>query len=261
MFLFRDVIEQLQDAEVSLISLTDKKTGEIPASNYNKVINFLNTALSDLYTRFDLVRGECVIQTKEGKYSYEIKKGNSVTQDPINGFIVDSAEDPFDFTVLELTGVYTMLNHALPFNQVENFDYAHLQQQQTFTADECTKLFSSPKFGVLRTPVGLKDSALKVRFKAGHKLIPRIPKLELETFDTESLVIDLPYPFLMAVVFFIASRANSGRGTERAGQSVMNESGSMFSRYLSECKAIQGAMAMTTETSKPVDTFIQRGFI
>lgn len=261
MILFKDLLEQLETAEVSLIALTDKATGVILPEKFNKVIGFLNTALSDLFVRFEMQKGECVIQTTEGKYSYEINKTNALTENPTNGFIQDTPSEPFTHTVLELIGVYTMMGRSLPFNVMESFDHTQYNQQQTFSADECVKVFSSPKYAVLRTPVGLKDSLLKVRYKVGHTPIKRIQSADLPTFDPESLAIDLPYSFMMALVYFIASRANAGKGTERAGNTVMNESGTYYGKYLSECKVLQNAMSQSAETTTPVDTFYQRGFI
>ena len=41
----------------------------------------------------------------------------------------------------------------------------------------------------------------------------------------------------------------------------MNESGNYYGKYLSECKVLQNAMSQAVETTTPVDTFYQRGFI
>lgn len=260
MFLFKDVINQLETAEASLIALVDKKEGVILPEKYNKVIGFLNTALSDLFTRFNLIKGECLIQTAEGRYSYELIKENAISQNPA-GFIVDTPDDPFDHTVLEITGVSTMYNKPLLFNVIDSYDFGHLSQQQTYSAEECVRVFSSPSYGVLRTPVGLKNSLLKVNYKVGHKPYPLIDKADLDSFDTESLVIDLPYPFLMPIIFYICSRANNARGTERAGQNLVNEGANYYSKYLSECKTLMAAMSQSTETTTTADTFRSRGFV
>lgn len=262
MFLLKDVIEQLEDAEASLISLTDKKTGEIPSENYNKVIRFLNTAMSDLYTRITLVKGQCVIKTTEGKHSYKLDKANTITNDPINGFIVDDPEFPFVDTVLEITGVMTMQNRPLVFNQMDTYlrDVSP-NLDKTYPIDECHRSFNSPKYGVLRTPVGLRDSLIKVSYKAGHTPIPEIPEPMLGEIDLESIVIDLPYPFLMPIVFYICSRANNSRGSERVGQSLRNEGATYFSKYLAEVGTIQTNMSQAQETTTPVDTFALKGFV
>lgn len=260
MFLFKDVIDQLETAEASLINLVDK-TGSIPPENYNKVLGFLNTAMSDLFTRFTMVKGQCIVQTTEGKHSYLISKENAITQNPL-GFIIDDAEFPFDDTVLEITSVSTMHNRQLKFNVMDQMDYSlKYSLEKSYSVDECTRSFNSPSYGVLRTPVGLRDSRLKVDYKVGHTAIPSIPVVDLPTFNPESIVIDLPYPFLMPIVFYICSRVYNRRGSERAGNSIRDEGSSYFSKYLAEVRTLKESMSQATETTAPVDTFAMKGFI
>ena len=259
MFLFRDVIDQLGSAEASLISLSDPKTGVVPPANYNKVLMYLNTALSDLFTRFTLTKGECVIQTTEGKYSYELVKANAISQDSVNGFILDSVELPFDHEVLDITGVFTTQNRALPFNVIET--YIPAGQVSSFSAEQCVRVFNSPKYKFLRTPVGLKDSQLIVRYKTGHKPFEMIAAEDLATFDPDSIVIDLPYVFLMPVIYFICSRATNARGSQRAGNVFTNDSSNYFSKYLQECQTIESHMNLAEEITTPIDTFAMRGFV
>ena len=260
MFLFSDVIEQLETAEASLNSIVNRE-GIIVPDKYNKVIGFLNTALSDLYTRFNMVKGQCIIATTEGKHSYTLDKENAASVNP-TGFIKDTAEFPFTDTVLEITGVSTLDNRPLLFNVMDTFDrQGSVTNDKTYSIDNCVRAFNSPKYRVLRTPIGLRDSELKVSYKAGHTPFNLIEAVDLPSFNPDSLAIDLPYPFLMPIVFYICSRVNNARGSERMGQSTINEGSSFFAKYLSECKTLKENMSQATETTTPADTFSMRGFV
>lgn len=259
MFLFSDVIDQLEIAEASLNSIVNSK-GEIPKEKYNRVISFLNTALSDLYTRFDMVRGQCVIQTVEGMHRYKLKPEYAQSVNP-KGFIVDSPEFPFLDTVLEITSVSTMEGVPLLFNVMDRIDRANVMMESSYSLENCVRAFSSPVYAELRTPVGLRSSMIKVNYKVGHTPYKPIPDDELSDFLPDNMAIDLPYPFLMPIVFYICSRVNNGRGSERAGQQLMNEGNGFFSKYLAECRVLQETMSQATVTADPVDTFSAKGFV
>lgn len=262
MILFSDVIDQLETAEANLISLVDNKEKRILPDKYNKVITLLNTALSDIFTRFEVRHGSCIIQTTEGKYNYLLDVSNSITTDPVNGFIVDDESSPFEDEVLEVTGVYTIDDHKLPFNTLDrDLVPRDFTKDYSFDIADCRRSFLSPKYKTLRTPLGLRSSLVKLQYKVGHTKIKKIEAIELDSFDPETLVIDLPYVYLVPMVYYIISRLSNARGTERAGQGMFNEGASFFAKYLSECNLIKDSLSQSEQTIENSDNFSQRGFI
>lgn len=261
MILFSDIIEQLQSSELSLNRYTDTKTNEFERKYYNHVIGWLNTALSDIYMKFIISHGSCIIQTTAGKYSYDLVKANALTEN-VDGFILDSLDSPFEDDVLEIIGVESLHGKTLRFNvadsHISNHHY-NVNRELSYSLENCELPFMSPKYKVLRTPFGLEASQIRVKYKAGHKRIDNI--LDPDTFDTDSLAIQLPYSFLMAIVYFITSRALNAKGTERAGQGLFNEGSSFYAKYISEVKNLKDNMNNLEQTTEVHDVFGLRGFV
>lgn len=262
MILFSDLLDQLESAEASLISLVDKKTGLIEPPKYNQVINLLNAGLSDIFVKFQVREGSCVIQTSEGVYNYVLDKSNALTQDKIKGFILDDESSPFDDEVLEVTEVSSISGRVLPFNTMDrDLQQRDYDRSYSYDVDDCRRSFSSPKYKSLRTPLGLKSCLLTLKYKVGHTKIPKLTSTDLETFDPESLVVDLPYVYLVPLTYYIISRLANARGTERAGQGMFNEGNNFYSKYLAECNQIKETMSQSEQTAENTNTFHQRGFV
>lgn len=261
MILFSDIIEQLESSELSLVRYTDPKTGVFEPKFYNHVIGWLNTALSDIYIKFIISHGSCVIKTAPGKYNYELIKANALTESP-TGFIIDSIDAPFEDDVLEIIGAETLHGRELRFNvngsTLSNSHY-DINHESSFSLERCELPFMSPKYKVFRTPLGLEESLIRIKYKAGHKRIPNIA--DPITFDKDSLVIQVPYAFLMAIVYFITSRALNAKGTERAGQGLFNEGSSFYAKYASEVKNLKDNMNNLQQTDEQIDVFSLRGFV
>lgn len=261
MILFSEVIEQLEAAEFSLQGFVDVNTGLFKRDKYNRLITLINTVMNDLHVKFTLRQGECTILTQEGKYNYEITRENSISRNPL-GFIQDTVLEPFDDDIIELTGVKSHNDVQLAFNVNTMASYPYnLNEERNFSVYNAKAVFKSPKQGVLRIPVGLEPSVIKLTYKVGPEKIERIPKEQLTNFDTDTLVIPMADIFLMPIVFYCCSRMGNARGNERAGQSVYSEGSSYYSKYLSECSNIQSNLALANETHEPVNNFRRQGFV
>lgn len=262
MILFSDVIDQLESAEANLISLVDNKTGTLKREKYNQVITLLNAGLSDIFTKFQVREGSCTIQTTEGKYDYTIDKAYSVTADPINGFILDDESSPFSNEVIEVTAVHTVDGWALPFNTMDrNMGARDFNPGYSYDVMDCKRSFSTPKYKTLRTPLGLRSSLLQLSYKVGHDKLAKITPEELEAFDPATVVIDLPYVYLVPLTYYVISRLANARGTERAGQGMFNEGTTYYSKYLAECNNIKENLNQSNQTAENSNLFRMRGFV
>lgn len=260
MILFSDVIDQLESAEANLNSLIDNKTGLFKPEKYNQIITLLNAGLSDIFTKFQVREGSCTIQTTEGKYDYVIDKANAITENPITGFILDDASSPFINEVIEVTSVHTLDGYTLPFNTMDrNLEARDFNPGYSYDVMECKRSFSTPKYKTLRVPLGLRSSLLHIKFKVGHDKLAKVT--DLESFDTSSLVIDLPYVYLVPLVYYIISRLSNARGTERAGQGMFNEGTTFYSKYLAECNNIKENLNQSNQTAENNSLFRLRGFV
>lgn len=262
MILFSDVIDQLESAEANLMSLVDNKTGVIKREKYNQILTLLNAGLSDIFTKFQVREGACTLQTTEGKYDYVIDKAYAVSVDPVNGYILDDASSPFSNEVIEVTSVHTLEGHSLPFNTMDrNLEARDFNPGYSYDVMDCKRSFSTPKYKTLRTPLGLRSSLLHIKYKVGHDKLDKIKPEELELFDPSSVVIDLPYVYLVPLTYYVISRLSNARGTERAGQGMFNEGTTFYSKYLAECNNIKENLNQSEQTAENSNLFRMRGFI
>lgn len=265
MILLSDYLNELCDGEGSqAAAVVTASTGKINPKKVNGIINILNAALTHLFTNFVLEKTEVVIRTKRDTFSYKIDPANIFHPDTNpDGFIMPT--DPF--RVLAITDVRTYNEGiALPLNQQNKLrkDHAGYQFEHSdgyVPARYCNHSLHTASYNVLRVPHNLDDSELIVSLRTTHPKIPLIPDAEIQTFDYDSVVINLPENYLTALIYYTMSRLMNSKGAQNLGQSMFHEGDNYYRKYLQECEILKGSDSEVSEVPDMNNRHRNYGFI
>lgn len=191
----QSIYDQLRRGELSQLSIGGQEQGIINENNHLVVLNAVNLGLTSLHTRFNLKEGNLKLILVPGTYNYVLKSayglGNSESTE-----VVRYIEGDFFDDLAKVEAVFTEEGHELELNTRAKYS--------------C----STPNTHTLRVPVpivdqdidlhtSLKTNALDVVYRALHPEI--VPDAYLG-LDIEEVEVDLPYPYLEPLLYFVGSR-------------------------------------------------------
>ena len=113
----------LELATGELSSMAFAKTGVIAPEAHVKVVNAINVALNDIFSRVPLSEKEVIVQTLDWKSLYYIRKEHAV-MDPTPGYlkyILDTPTNPFLGDLVKVMGVCNEVGDPLPMNDAEQW--------------------------------------------------------------------------------------------------------------------------------------------
>lgn len=108
----------LELATGELSSMAFAKTGVIEPAAHVKVINAINSALNDIFSRIVLAQKEVFVETLDWKHIYYIRKEHA-RMDPTVGplkYIIDTPANPFTGDLVKVLGVLNEVGDPLPMN-------------------------------------------------------------------------------------------------------------------------------------------------
>lgn len=185
----REVLHQLSTGEFAQLAIGGTNESGILEKDWPAIVDHVNLALADLYTRFPL-REETVIIQQEDEINtyflqYKYAQTNLLSPEPIK-YIMDSVYEPFYENVLRVESV-----------QDED-------GQELFLNDE-TQTWSvfTPSHNSIMVPLPAKENAMLIKYRAGH------PKLSREDVNPDTLEISLPMNLLQSLLLFIAQRVHT----------------------------------------------------
>ena len=209
----QEVFDQLSDGEFSQISIGGAPAGVIDESNYGKVVNHLNLALTALYTRFYLKERRLDIPLQTGIDTYQLNPG--------------------DF--LKIEDILTDSGFPVSLNKSDDEYSCHLSAPNTLRV---SKVFVDQG---IDTPDDLKTESLTIVYRANH------PKLTLmqALMAADTTPIELPGSYLAAALFFVASRAHNPIGMTNE----FHAGNSWYAKYENECQRLElASMAVSAPT-------------
>ncbi|MGL4252863.1 MAG: hypothetical protein ACRCR2_02220 [Fusobacteriaceae bacterium] len=160
--------------------------GYFNENTVNKVVAAINTAITEVYTRFPLLTKELVLLQHSGLTEYLLEPRFAVTDPtevPIK-YIDDSKYEPFTGNLLRIEAVYDEIGDELAMNNTHS-----------------CKVFFTPAPNIIEIPNPVDTNALFVTYRTRPPLV---------TKDTTYL--DIPaqaLPLIMAYVGFRAYAASS----------------------------------------------------
>lgn len=264
MILLSDFLNELCDGEGSqTASVVTNSTGKLNPAKVNGIINILNSALNDIFTRFVVSKTEVILKTTRDVRDYKIDPENIYHPDTNpDGFILTDAP----FRVHAITDVRTLEGKPLNLNQKDKLinDYVKYQYELNdgyIDLRNITNSFYTLSYNTLRVPAKLDNSEIIVTLRAGHPRIENIPDAEIETFDYDSVFIDLPENYRTALIYYTISRLMNAKGAQNLGQSMFHEGDNYYRKYLQECELLKSSDTEVSEVPDFKNHIKNYGFI
>lgn len=235
--LLSEIFDQLTYSEFASLSLgntLDNNNG-IPAGSYPKVVSYVNAAITELHKRFMLREGELKIQLSEDKEYYRLVAANSISEDAINGFILDSAENKFIEDIIKIELIKDADGEEVALNDAQASYSAFI-----------------PTHNTLKIPDATEGDIWTVVYRQS------LPKIVIEDgFDPEKVEVDLPDYLLKALVYYAASRAYMSMKTLETG---VNEANMYLSRYENACNEVVALGLINDPNLEEVNLFKEQGW-
>lgn len=123
----------LELATGDLSNLAFAKTGVIEDAAHVKVINAINTALNDIFSRICLAEKEVLVETLDWKATYFIRPEHA-RMDPtpdVLKYILDTPANPFKGDLVKVLGVCNEVGDPLPVNDAQQWASVFLPAYDT----------------------------------------------------------------------------------------------------------------------------------
>ena len=191
----QEIFDQLRQGELSQLSIGGQAQGVINDKNQGVVINAVTLGLSNLYTRFNLLEGSLKLILVPGVYSYHLKSAFALNN-PNSNEPVKYIEGEFEDDLSKVEAVFTEEGHQIDLNMRSKYSCitpsTHILKVPVTVVEQDINL-----------PTVLKTNALDIVYRAMH---PPIETDQYGDIDPEMAEIALPYPYLEALLYFVASR-------------------------------------------------------
>ncbi len=193
-----EIFSQLTTGELSMLSIGGAEQGVIQESNHQAVLNHINLGLAYIFHRFPLKEGRLKLVLYPDMVSYKLHSrfvdSNAASTELIK-YLVDEGS-PFMDDLLKVQAVMTQNGDAVSLNDNKDKYSCHTPSTLVLTVP----LAVTNQYPDL--PDCLKTDYLDIVYRASH------PKLEMDFgyMDPEEVEVDLPYPYLEPLLYFVASR-------------------------------------------------------
>lgn len=235
MIYFSELLEQLQSAEFSKVSITDMDTGVIKKESYNRLISLVNAGCAALYRQFELKNSSLLLRTTKGKVRYVLESEQALSNNP-TGYIVDTVDDPFLNDVMEIKAIQDLEGRELILNNYR--ERVTTDTQAEYTTRHLGLSFFTLDYRTLRIPHGLVGTDLVVNYRCNF-----VPIKQLEgdpaQFDVTSITLAIPPAYLNALSFYMASRLANAQGAETIGRGIFHQGNNYQQKYEAECAALK----------------------
>lgn len=233
-----DILKALAVGELSNLYMGN--TGVIDQSKIPAVIQAINDALLQLYTKFALKEESLILELRVGVTNYHFKKRFAYSEYDLNNppaswdmpYILDMDTDKFEEDVIKVLTVYGYDGTKLLLNDVEN-------TQSVFT----------PQPQMLEVPYPIQGKCLSVVYQAKHKTVP---STEYEDFEVE-----FPDCLFLALRYAVAAQIYSQMNTQ---ENIMK--GQEYeAKYLAQCQTAIDMDLVNTTISTTNTRFEKRGWV
>lgn len=293
-----DVLDNLAAGEFNLNSIVDEATGEIPLEKVNRrLIPIINAGLADIHSKFFLKMKKIKVLICPGKTKYVLDKASSRTG-MFNAGVstIDDCGDPFYDDILEILAVKNSCDQKYRLNvnttqaqpkakgcrcghgskgckcnndcsdtsrYVGTLDYpATVTTYSPYglnsnISPELQEVIMTPTPNSIEVPKSFKPGWLTVEYRATPR---RMKKVEDDgLYDPAYIYIDLPYVYLNALIFYIASRITSPNMVG-VNQSY-SEGSNYYQKYISACAILVDQGQDIEQGQASEDRFTRHGFV
>lgn len=232
-----EIFTQLSHGELSQMNLGGSGSGVIEDAAYDRLVSCINLGLSALHTRFPIRHGQLTLNFIADKVLYPIhsRYAESSTSSE-DKYIMDSAS-PYLDDLMKVEKVYTLEGQRLSLND-EADDYS----------------VSTPSMTTIMVPIDLVNrisgtpdeyvtAGLVVHYRAAHPYLPA----GVGMYRANTVDIELPYQYLEALCYFVASRINNPMGMTNE----FHAGNSYAAKYEMACMALERDNIRVDQVSQP----------
>lgn len=211
--LLSDYLNDLSAGPLSGINLGNNDETGLTPYNRNKIVNYINTGLVDIYTRFPIKSREVIIRQYTAISMYHLSRKYAQTNtesDVPYKYIEDTTAAPFTDRVLKIDRVFSGdgCEHSI------NKD------------NDCNSVFT-PSVDVLQIPFSEHPNITSVIYRAAPD------RLEANC-DTEQ-EIELPMALINALTYYVVGKVYG----EKQDQISMAKSSENLARYVESCRLVE----------------------
>lgn len=231
-----EIFTQLTVGELSQLGVGGAKSGMIAEADYPKILGHVNLGLADLFTRFTLRQGRLVLALQPGKASYALSSNYAVNNPRSTEavrYIIDTPEEPFKDDINKIERIVTDSGYELGVN-IEG------DSESVFTPSATVLRLPKLLVGAGDKPDHLKTSQLEIEYRAAHPIIGK----GFGYVDPVRTEVALPYAYLQALLYFIASRAHNPAGMTNE----FHTGNSYAMKYQQECARLVEANLDVVQT-------------
>lgn len=208
-----DLFRDLSFGELSSLSMSNEGSGSIKEASQPRLIAIINTALTEMFTRTVFEEKEILVQTKDWKSIYYLRK-EYAKMDPtkdVMKYILDTPKNPFKGDLVRVLEVRNEVGNALPLNDAE-------QYASVFTPYYDTIQFTHPG----------ADQVFAVRYQSLH---PTVVSTADKPEDVLNQNINLPPIFWEILRLRIASGIFAGMSGQEYSVKAQALQASYESKY------------------------------
>lgn len=208
--------------------------GSIDEADQPQVLSHANDALLRLYTKFDLIHNDVVIEMIDGITNYHLDSKFSIHNTGSkqrHKYILDLPDEPFTDDVIRILEVYDSYGYRYPLNDDGN---------------PCAVF--TPQQNVLQVPRTTPRQILSVTYQAKH------PKLEVGDPEQEIM---LPDVLIEALISYIAYKKYTNMATPESTAKAQEH----MAMFTSLCDDAVLNDAVSTSSSSTNTRFEKRGFV
>lgn len=215
--LLSDLMTNLSYNELSQHIIGNEGSGTIKPDYLGRVINQVNVALLELFTRFTVREKDLVVESRDWMQKYPLRKKYAVS-DPTTGvekFIIDTNAKPFMGDLISVISVSNEIGKELPLNDAE-------QYASVFTPQSDVLQLTHPGF----------HQVFFVVYKAKHPTILYNPEDIEATLAQEieiPVCLEQPLRFRIAALIF----------SSMAGQDQSNKGQDLLQLYEKDCSVLE----------------------
>lgn len=231
--LLSTIYTHLAYGELKQLPVSD--AGALKVASYPEVISFINLALIDLHTKFNILEKSIILLPYDHITQYELSYDFALTNPADPGetyrYIRDTDNDPFTDDILKITAVVDEDGTNVPLN-------------------DATSTYSvfTPAHNILEVPSPEEISELGIMYRAYPVEIP-IDDVSPTTYE-----VDIGRNFLQPLLAFVGYRAHLSLPK---GDGIL--SAASFNRYKAICKEIRDN-GTTIRDSNTNNKLTDRGF-
>lgn len=233
------LMQRLSYGPLSNLSISNEGDGTIVETKHPVIVGYANDALLRLFTRFNLLEQELILEQITARTRYKLHSDFAVSttaENPANPhYIQDTEEEPYTDDLVKVLSVWKA-GETLPIRLGLNDDNANLDYA-VFT----------PQADVLQVPRPVNGEALYIVYQARHALL---------SHEDLTATIDIPAVLEAALVSYVAHLVYSHmNGQEHAAKAADH-----LGNYENICAEVVQEDLVSSSLSFTNHKFDDRGF-